>query len=597
MYTEFFQLRQAPFSISPDPRYLFMSDRHREALAHLLYGIDSGGGVVVLTGDIGTGKTTICRCFLEQVPPNCNVAYIFNPKLSVSELLQSVCDEFHITLTDDAREVRGNKHYIDALNSFLLTAHAEGRNNVLIIDEAQNLSAEVLEQLRLLTNLETNDRKLLQIILIGQPELRTMLARPDLEQLAQRVIAHYHLTALTEEETASYIQHRLATAGLNTTSPFQPALIRQIHRLTGGVPRRINLLCDRAMLGAYANNTQVIDRNIIEMAGEELLINEGRTQAAKPKPAWRSAMVGVLAGAVIAGGIGYALTSPGLRQSLAMKPATTGGAADRAGDRAGAASPANPNSTDTVAAEKTAPATSPAAEAAIATSTKPRADSVGTGTNTDTGPAPVDSHTLFSGQDGSSSAGLRDENAAVSQLARFWGVTLEGDDPCEAAKKVGVRCHWSTGGFGEIRALDRPVAIKLQDQHKQVFHLLLTELSDTEATVRTGDLKQRVKLAVLGRYFRGDFVTLWRTPPGFTGAVKLGDSGTHVDWLAGQLSALNGVEPPVPGTTYGPRMVKQVDLFQQAHGLHVDGVLGPVTAMHINRAVGVDEPRLRDTMK
>ncbi|MFC7514772.1 AAA family ATPase [Herbaspirillum sp. GCM10030257] len=594
MYTEFFQLRQAPFSISPDPRYLFMSDRHREALAHLLYGIDSGGGVVVLTGDIGTGKTTICRCFLEQVPPNCNVAYIFNPKLSVSELLQSVCDEFHITLADDARGVRGNKHYIDALNSFLLTAHAEGRNNVLIIDEAQNLSAEVLEQLRLLTNLETNERKLLQIILIGQPELRTMLARPDLEQLAQRVIAHYHLTALTEEETASYIQHRLATAGLNTTSPFQPALIRQIHRLTGGVPRRINLLCDRAMLGAYANNTQVIDRNIIEMAGEELLINEGRMQAAKPKPAWRGALVGVLAGAIIAGGIGYAVTSPDLRQSLAMKPATTSGAADRERDRA-RTTPANPKSADTAIAEKAAPAPSPVAEVTLATSTEARADSVGAGT--DTVPAPADSQALFSEQDGSSSAGLRDEHAAVSQLARFWGVTLEGDDPCEAAKKIGVRCHWSTGGFGEIRALDRPVAIKLQDQRKQVFHLLLTELSDTEATLRAGDVKQKVKLAVLGRYFRGDFVTLWRTPPGFTGAVKLGDSGTHVDWLATQLSTLNGVEPPVAGTTYGPRMVKQVDMFQQAHGLHVDGVLGPVTAMHINRAVGVDEPRLRDTMK
>ena len=554
---------------------------------------------MVLTGDIGTGKTTICRCFLEQVPPNCNVAYIFNPKLSVSELLQSVCDEFHITLADDARGVRGNKHYIDALNSFLLTAHAEGRNSVLIIDEAQNLSAEVLEQLRLLTNLETNDRKLLQIMLIGQPELRTMLARPDLEQLAQRVIAHYHLTALTEEETASYIQHRLATAGLNTTSPFQPALIRQIHRLTGGVPRRINLLCDRAMLGAYANHTQVIDRNIIEMAGEELLINEGRTQALKPKPAWRSALVGVLAGVVIAGGIGYAVTSSGLRQSLAMKPATTSGAADleRERNRARTASPANPKSTDTAVAEKAAPAstpaTSPVAEPAFTTSTETRADSVGAGTGT----APADSQTLFSEQDGTSSAGLRDENTAVSQLARFWGVTLDGNDPCEAAKKVDLRCHWSTGGFGEIRALDRPVVIKLQDQRKQVFHLLLTELSDTEATVRTSDLKQRVRLAVLGRYFRGDFVTLWRTPPGFTGAVKLGDSGTHVDWLATQLSILNGVEPPVAGTRYGPRMVKQVDMFQQAHGLHVDGVLGPVTAMHINRAVGVDEPRLRDTMK
>ncbi|WP_141104187.1 ExeA family protein, partial [Noviherbaspirillum denitrificans] len=208
MYTKFFRLAQAPFSISPDPRYLFMSERHREALAHLLYGVDAGGGIVLLTGDIGTGKTTICRCFLEQVPANCNVAYIFNPKLTVTELLQSVCEEFHVPLDKPAA---GVKDYIDVLNRFLLAEHADGKNNVLVIDEAQNLSADVLEQLRLLTNLETNERKLLQIILIGQPELRAMLARPELEQLAQRVIAHYHLTALSEEETASYVQHRMAT--------------------------------------------------------------------------------------------------------------------------------------------------------------------------------------------------------------------------------------------------------------------------------------------------------------------------------------------------------------------------------------------------
>ena len=249
MYSQFFGLQREPFSIAPDPRYLFMSERHREALAHLLYGVRGGGGFVLLTGEIGAGKTTVCRCFLEQIPKRCNVAYIFNPKQTVTELLRSVCDEFRIPRRPEGATV---KDYVDALNEFLLQTHAVGQNNVLIIDEAQNLSADVLEQLRLLTNLETNERKLLQIVLIGQPELRTMLARPELEQLAQRVIARFHLEALSLKETAQYIRHRLAVAGLSRPLPFEREALRRVHQLSRGVPRRINLLCDRALLGAFA---------------------------------------------------------------------------------------------------------------------------------------------------------------------------------------------------------------------------------------------------------------------------------------------------------------------------------------------------------
>src|SRR5213076_2589675 len=240
-----FNLKQAPFSIAPDPRYLFMSERHREALAHLLYGIGSGGGFVLLTGEIGAGKTTVCRCFIEQIPDNCRLAYIFNPKLTVEELLLTICDEFRIELPPASVGTLGVKSYVDAINGYLLDSHAQGNNNVLVIDEAQNLSPQVLEQLRLLTNLETSERKLLQIILIGQPELRQMLARPELEQLAQRVIARYHLGSLTASETASYVAHRLAVAGAAAAAtPFSRGLMPLVHRLTNGVPRRINLLCD-----------------------------------------------------------------------------------------------------------------------------------------------------------------------------------------------------------------------------------------------------------------------------------------------------------------------------------------------------------------
>jgi general secretion pathway protein A len=295
MYTNYFHLKQAPFSIAPDPRYLFMSERHREALAHLLYGIGSGGGFVLLTGEIGAGKTTVCRCFIEQVPDDCRLAYIFNPKLTVEELLQTICDEFRIGVAPAA----GVKAYVDAINAYLLESHAHGHNNVLVIDEAQNLSAQVLEQLRLLTNLETSERKLLQIILIGQPELRTMLARPELEQLAQRVIARYHLGPLSAAETGAYVAHRLAVAGVQGAAPVPSALAPLIHRLTDGVPRRINLLCDRAMLGAYVENSGEATPKILRRAAREVFAGEGQASAPRKPLRWPFMAGGVLAGAAI----------------------------------------------------------------------------------------------------------------------------------------------------------------------------------------------------------------------------------------------------------------------------------------------------------
>jgi len=266
LYGAWFGLQREPFSIAPDPRYLFMSERHREALAHLLYGVQGGGGFVLLTGEIGAGKTTVSRCFLEQVPPLCQVAYVFNPRQTVSELLASICQEFGVEVPADGSV----KALVDALNTFLLTSHAHGRSSVLIIDEAQALSADVLEQLRLLTNLETHERKLLQIVLIGQPELRTMVASPGLEQLAQRVIARYHLGPLSATDTARYVQHRLSVAGLAGPVPFDSAALQRVHERSRGVPRRINLLCDRALLGAYATERRHVDAAIVERAAAEV---------------------------------------------------------------------------------------------------------------------------------------------------------------------------------------------------------------------------------------------------------------------------------------------------------------------------------------
>jgi general secretion pathway protein A len=305
MYQSYFGLAEAPFSIAPAPRYLYMSQRHQEALAHLLYGVNSGGGFVLLTGEVGAGKTTVCRCLLEQIPESCDVAYIFNPKLTVEELLSTICAEFGIACPPSNSSI---KVFVDCINAHLLDAHARGRHAVLIIDEAQNLSADVLEQMRLLTNLETSERKLLQIILIGQPELATMLERPELKQLAQRIVARYHLGPLSRQEVAAYVRHRLAVAGTQRQL-FPAALTRRLHHLSGGVPRIINVLCDRALLGTYVQGKERVDRRTLAQAVSEVL----------PRSAARLRKQQMLAaGLLVLSGLGLALLNwPATESKLA----------------------------------------------------------------------------------------------------------------------------------------------------------------------------------------------------------------------------------------------------------------------------------------
>lgn len=329
MYAAFFGLEHLPFSIAPDPRYLFLSERHREALAHLLYGLSGGGGFVLLTGEVGTGKTTVCRCFLQQIPESCTAAYIFNPKLSAQELLATICDEFGVAhpASDPAHPTI--KECVDPLNAWLLAQHAAGRSCVLVVDEAQSLAGRVLEQLRLLTNLETDEKKLLQIVLIGQPELRTLVARPELTQLAQRVIARYHLGPLTAQETAQYIAHRMGVAGWQGPLPFAPRALARIHALSGGVPRRINLLCDRILLAAYAVGRREMDAAMVSRVAREVFGTDGSRASARPR--WPVALAGAVVGAglvvaalVLTGRLQVQMTPPGASappQTLAPEPA------------------------------------------------------------------------------------------------------------------------------------------------------------------------------------------------------------------------------------------------------------------------------------
>jgi general secretion pathway protein A len=540
MYASYFGLKQEPFSIAPDPRLLFMSDRHREALAHLLYGVGGGGGFVLLTGEIGTGKTTVCQLFLEQVPAHCNVAYIFNPKLTVTELLQSVCEEFHIALPPQQRAATV-KDYLDPLNAFLLREHAAGRSSVLIIDEAQNLSADVLEQLRLLTNLETRERKLLQIVLIGQPELRGMLARPELEQLAQRVIARYHLDALSEPETAHYVQHRLEAAGLTRPLPFDRRALRLIHQVSRGVPRRINLLCDRALLGAFAGGHAAVGRAIVQKAASEVFDPSPRAALAPWQP------MAVALGVALAVGAGWWVVAG---QRPAARPQAQAQAS------AVVAMPVAP-----VAAAPARPAASHAVPSAAAIAATP---------------------TL-----------LADQGQAWRELARAWKLAPGEGDACRALQREQVQCFSRPLTLALIRQLARPGIVTLDAGSGRPSYALLTALTADSATLRAGDGEQTVTLAALAARWRGEFATLWRSPPHYSARIGDGQGGPVVDWIATTLAGFDGAPPPSGPQRLDAGLRSRVLAFQLAQGLPADGRPGPMTFMQLNRVAGVDEPRLQ----
>jgi general secretion pathway protein A len=574
VYTAYFGLKREPFSIAPDPRFLYMSERHREALAHLLYGLDSGGGFVLLSGEIGAGKTTVCRAFLERMPKRCNVAYIFNPKLTVVELLQSVCAEFRIPLpaVGSNSAAATVKEHIDPLNDFLLKTHAVGQNNVLIIDEAQNLSIEVLEQLRLLTNLETNERKLLQIILIGQPELRDMLARPELEQLAQRVTARFHLDALSEAETVQYIRHRLTVAGMRGAVPFDSEARSRIHQLARGVPRRINLLCDRALLGAYSTGQARVNSEVVDRAADEVFgRSESRALVLSPssRTAWWA--FGGVALLVLFGLVTWAAKERMRSQSLTVAPALSAASA--------------PASAPTSIAKSSA-----VAAAAVASSAS----------------AALPSTALTNGADlqSSLSALFSTEDAALRELLPLWKVNLSGagatnenvGDACVAAQRSQVFCLRSKSNLAVIRQLNRPGIVTLFDAKDQPHFALLTALTSQTATLRAAGVSRTVPLWALAAVWRGDFATLWKAPADYRAMLQMGSVGSGVRQLAVQLAALQGQPPPaVPPsgvTVFDAAMKAKVDAFQVSQGLSPDGVVGPTTFMQLNRATGVDEPRL-----
>lgn len=529
MYQSYFDLAEAPFSIAPDPRYLYMSQRHQEALAHLLYGVNGGGGFVLLTGEVGAGKTTVCRCLLEQIPESCDVAYIFNPKLTVAELLSTICAEFGIACLSDNTSI---KVFVDCINAYLLDAHARGRHTVLIIDEAQNLSADVLEQMRLLTNLETNQRKLLQIILLGQPELATMLARPELRQLAQRIIARYHLGPLTKQEVAAYVRHRLEVSGTQRQL-FPAALMGKLYRLSGGIPRIVNVLCDRALLGAYVQGKERVDRATLTQAAREVLH--------QPMAQRRITMRPLLAGLALLAGAALATT---LYQSIAK----------------------------------------PAAQAIAAAQTKAESQ-----TKADK-PEAVLPVTL---EWPSAEPLARSKVLAYAALFRAWGADYQGEDACRQAEGMGLRCRTTRGGLDELRQLNRPAVLHMRDNQGQEFYATLTRLDNKSATFTIGTATRTVALGGLAAQWSGHYTMLWRLPPVARKNLRPGERGPDVEWLSKQLAQVNGrAADTAADPVFDEAMVSQVKQFQLVQGLTPDGAVGSQTLMRLSGAADRAAPKL-----
>ncbi|NMG74133.1 ExeA family protein [Aromatoleum diolicum] len=553
MYNEYFGFSEAPFSIAPDPRYLFMSERHREALAHLLYGLRVDGGFVLLTGEVGTGKTTICRCLLEQVPDDCDIAFILNPKLDTVELLATLCDELHVPVPFGERSI---KVLVDLINRHLLAANARGRKTVLIVDEAQNLSNEVLEQLRLLTNLETNQRKLLQIILLGQPELRERLAQPAMRQLAQRIVARYHLEPLSRPDVAAYINHRLSVAGAR--QPLFPGpVIERVYRLSGGTPRLINVICDRALLGAYAEGKAAVAPAILNKAAHEVL------GAPAGSPAQRTAarrVISACALAVILAGGGAAAW----RQHLAA-PAEA------------------PVPQVAIAA---VPVASAATEAVQRVAREPAELPV----------APEDE--ILRPE---ASEYWLHEMVAVRALFARWSLDVPPvgiDGACRLAADHNLACLRRVGNLEALRAMNAPAILDMRQPGGPDFFATLVALDSDRARLVFAGRTRDVSLENLQRQWRGNYTLLWRVPHGWYRTVGPGARGKDVAWVVRQLGHWEGLAASEPaGNTYNADVEQRVRAFQRSNGLPEDGVLGPMTLVRLAALADSEAPVLAPQAK
>ena len=529
MYTEHFGLNEKPFSISPDPRYLYLSQLHADALAHLLYGIAESGGFIQLTGEVGTGKTTLIRSLLGQLPEKTEIALILNPQLSTKQFLQAICHELHVPSV--ARDTA--KALIDKLNSRLLELHADNHRVVLIVDEAQTMSPELLEQVRLLTNLETAERKLLQIILIGQPELREVLGRREMRQVAQRITGRYHLEPLSAPDISVYVAHRMKVAG-GRPETFSKRAIRKLYRLSHGVPRLINVIADRALLAAYARDETRIGAALVGKAADEVF---GRSRALRWWP-WAAAIAAIALGLFVTSAGDHIDTRQTLQLALAERVDIASGIE---------------------------PALDAPPIAAAATATTPRLTEL-----------------LVRGP--------TDRQQALATLLALWDLeaTSNALPPCDYAATQLLRClTLRNAPLGELRQLNRPIALELADGSDAIHYVVLLGLDESHARLAIGDRIEHLPIAELSLFGFGEQVLLFRPAiPDAAGALQQGAVGPGVVWLRTTLASIGGENPvSAEPTLFDAELTAQVRQYQQQRGLVVDGVVGDRTLLSLQNDI------------
>ncbi len=541
MYNQYFGLKENPFALSPDPRYLYLSQRHQDALAHLMYGITGGGGFVLLTGEVGTGKTLMIRALLQRLPETVDVALVLYPFLTVREFMVALCDDLRIKRPSEP----SLKALIDTLNAYLLENHAKGRRTVLIVDEAHRLNREVLEQIRLLTNLETTKEKLLQIVLVGQPELNAVLAQPEMRQLTQRITARYDLQPLTAHDTRAYIEHRCRVAGA-AGRLFSAVAEWWAHRLAHGVPRVINILCDRALLAAYARGRHHVGLRLMRAAAREL---ENGPIPASSRRRFAAVAVSTLAALAITGTVVWYWTPPWLSASLrALAPDAAVSVSASATPATVEAGVAPPSATTTATSAAAPPAPSLAqvlADPAIATDT---------------------------------------DNAFQGLFSR-WGLRYadyEGSTGCERAAKAGLRCLFESGTWNNLRQLNRPAIVELVDGAGTRHHVLLSSLGDQRVSFEFSGREYQFPLAEVERIWFGKYLLLWRPPEIGERIVRRGMRGPAVAWVRDALARYGLPRAGNPRSeAFDTELESQVREFQRRHQLEDDGVVGKMTLIYL----------------
>lgn len=585
MYLQFFGLTEAPFSITPDPAFVYLSPAHRDALAHLLYGVGKGGasGFVQLTGEVGTGKTTICRCLLEQVPADTIIALILNPMLTPRELLAAICEELGI---DVAGFNDSSKELVTALNAFLLQQHALGRRVVVVIDEAQNLSPEALEQVRLLTNIETAKDKLLQMVLLGQPELRLLLQRQDLRQLAQRITARYHLTPLAEKETFAYIRHRMQVAGARQ-NPFKRSAMRALHRRSGGVPRLINIIADRALAGAYTHELGSVNSRMVHAAANEVQPSESRVRRNS-----LSLTIAMCSALLLAAISVFMLGLPAINRQA---PAVTGSIE---------------TSSPSLPAEKAATLGMPLLARDLPSSqtqgNPASAESTEAVSTSGYGVQEVSDDRSTAVNPDEFSADTQGQNAAQGALGLAWLETQHGlawwglaelwrdsdsakaiEAACEGQAGTGYACLKDQGSWARVQRLGLPLILVLQQQGAR--HVVLRGLDRGTVLLGAGQEPVAFSREMIEPIWLGDFIVAWPQAANWPVEIKRGDSGAAVDIV--MRMAAQAETAWTGAGVFDAGFESWLVAFQRQNGLTPDGIVGPKTLLYL-MAPTITEPRL-----